>query len=180
MNENDLEAYEVELFQIKQHFLTKPWLRPTAKSRLTALEKWKALDDESTVDYKLQGVFTGTLKTDWELLTKHRSLLKLAIANAETARDLYQIVLVALSNEEEYAQYFSGIFVETNELKAGSPADEMALNRAMKRLADLNYQEVSDLIGKEDELVVQFHSDVPALNELKRLSLLYTYLKKHE
>lgn len=177
MSENDVEAYEDELFQIKQHFLTKPWLRPTAKSRLASLEKWAQMFNEKSSNFQLDARFSGNLKTDWEQLTQFRSVCKLGIANAENAAQLQQVVHCALDIEEHYAKLFSGLFSDVESVKAGSPSDEMALNRAVERLFALNYVNVNELVGKETVLEMQFQDDLQALNELKRLSLLYTYLK---
>lgn len=176
--DEDLEdAYEMQLFDHKQFFLSKTVL-PTLF--LKRLEKISMLD---TAFVSLGGVFlqnqpifqpqfvsSNLILETFQAYQTERNKLRLAITQSQSGENLKQLVLYLLELEADYLQNWENTVENDPSIILSKENDAMELLKAIRTYAlrgGLRFEDLKNNANNPPEILV---------NEMKRLSLL---LKKY-
>jgi hypothetical protein len=175
--ENDDEAFdlmEVELFEIKQFFLSKPLLWLTATAKLKRLKEISACleNDNST------GVFFPAPEKQqvaplawWKAYIQFKTSLKNRIAQAHSPFALIQLIEAGLRIEALYLELVPTVNVIEAQPVFGKEPDPMVLQNGFSLIAQLQLVSWEEIIKNKDKFTFDF------LVALKRLSLLRQYVQ---
>lgn len=166
------DAFEEQLFELKQYFLTKPMVSKLFKTQLTKIDRLfevaRALKIEQSVnkdhlDFD-QVPFEGRILEDYLLFEKNRAVFKQKILNYFDPLQIRNIVEGILNVQRNYLSLWPDI--EEDEVLIGKEPDPMELLAAIRSLNERGVFQFSELNQFKSEIPVTF------LNEWKRLSLL--------
>lgn len=171
------EAYENQLFELKQHFLTKPVLWKTAEGKLKRLAQlqtaYEIVGGTPSVNPALSAplVFTDNFQESFSAYHLRRNQLKQTNAIAADAVTVSACVQELLELERSFVQLFDGLDDWTeNTVVIGAEPDVMLMQQQLKEQFALGRNTLRLLHASKNNLPNEL------LLALKRLSLLKNYL----
>lgn len=171
------DAYETQLFELKQHFLTKPVLWKTAEGKLKRLVQlqtaYEALGGSvSPIQVPLVSMeFSTNFLESFSAYHARRNQLKQVIAVAPDAITVTNGVHALLELEKAFVSPFSELEDwHSDAVVIGAEPDVMLVQQQLKLQADLGRTTLQSLYADKNNLPNEL------LLALKRLSLLKNYL----
>lgn len=171
------EAYENQLFELKQHFLTRPVLWKTAEGKLKRLAQlqvaYEALGGTATTStISLDSfAFTTDFQESFSVYHSRRNQLKQLNAAAVDAVAVSACVQELLELERSFVQLFEGLDEWTDSaVVIGAEPDVMLMQQQLKEQFALGRNTLQLLYASKNNLPNEL------LLALKRLSLLKNYL----
>ena len=171
------DAYETQLFELKQHFLTKPVLWKTAEGKLKRLVQlqtaYEALGGSvSPIQVPLVSMeFSTNFLESFSAYYARRNQLKQMIAVAPDAITVTNGVHALLELEKAFVSPFSELEDwHSDAVVIGAEPDVMLVQQQLKLQADLGRTTLQSLYADKNNLPNEL------LLALKRLSLLKNYL----
>ncbi|MBI3238645.1 MAG: hypothetical protein HYZ43_07395 [Flavobacteriia bacterium] len=171
------DAYETQLFELKQHFLTKPVLWKTAEGKLKRLVQLQTVYEalgESVAPMPVPHVsmeFSANFLESFSEYHTRKNLLKQAIAVAPDAVTVTNCVHTLLKLEKAFVSPFSELEDwHSDSVVIGTEPDVMLVQQQLKLQADLGRTTLQSLYADKNNLPNEL------LLALKRLSLLKNYL----
>lgn len=171
------DAYETQLFELKQHFLTKPVLWKTAEGKLKRLVQlqtaYEALGGSvSPIQVPLVSMeFSTNFLESFSAYYARRNQLKQMIAVAPDAITVTNGVHALLELEKAFVLPFSELEDwHSDAVVIGAEPDVMLVQQQLKSQADLGRTTLQSLYADKNNLPNEL------LLALKRLSLLKNYL----
>ncbi len=171
------DAYETQLFELKQHFLTKPVLWKTAEGKLKRLVQlqtaYEALGGSvSPIQVPLVSMeFSTNFLESFSAYYARRNQLKQMIAVAPDAITVTNGVHALLELEKAFVSPFSELEDwHSDVVVIGAEPDVMLVQQQLKLQADLGRTTLQSLYADKNNLPNEL------LLALKRLSLLKNYL----
>jgi len=175
--ENDDEAFdlmEVELFEIKQFFLSKPllWLTATAKlKRLKEINSCLENDTSTGIVFSVPEKPQVAPLAWWKAYSQFKTKLKNGIAQAQSPCALIQLIEAGLCLEAQYLELVPIVNVIEAQPVFGKEPDPMVLQHGFSLIAQLQLVSWEEIIKNKDKFTFDF------LVALKRLSLLRQYVQ---
>ena len=171
------EAYENQLFELKQHFLTKPVLWKTAEGKLKRLAQlqiaYEVLGGTAPVTpvSVVPPVFTDDFQESFSIYHLRRNQLKQINAAAVNAVAVAACVQELVELERSFVQLFEGLDDWTDKtVVIGTEPDVMLMQQQLKEQFALGRNTLQLLYASKNNLPNEL------LLALKRLSLLKNYL----
>ncbi|MES2555625.1 MAG: hypothetical protein V4604_05710 [Bacteroidota bacterium] len=171
------DAYETQLFELKQHFLTKPVLWKTAEGKLKRLAQLQVAYEAAGGSSSSNPVPSISLEFPdnfMESFTEYhasRNQLKQVIAGASDAVTVIGCVNSLLELERAFVSPFTELEDwSVDSVVIGSEPDVMRMQQQLKEQADLGRTTLQLLYADKNNLPNEL------LLALKRLSLLKNYL----
>lgn len=172
-----LDAMEVELFEIKQFFLTKPLLWKTAQPKLKRLAQLQQFEPTlittSTIDFFTAVIPTNTILSPadwWKIYSQFKLNWKKNIAQTTSASGLIACVNQGIEQEVQLLALVSDLSDLAGQPVFGKEPDPMILQHGFSVIAQNAIQNWQEIIKNKDKFSFDF------LLALKRLSLLLQYL----
>lgn len=171
------EAYENQLFELKQHFLTKPVLWKTAEGKLKRLAQLQAAHEalggtSPSLPISAESVtFSNDFQESFSMYHLRRNQLKQINASAVNAVAVSACVQELLELERSFVQLFEGLDDWTaSSVVIGTEPDVMLMQQQLKEQFALGRNTLQLLYSAKNNLPNEL------LLALKRLSLLKNYL----
>lgn len=166
-----LDAYDDALFEIKTHFLHKPWLRLTAQPRMKQLNALTALEEPVQGFKELNmKVPTDSMLAWWNAWQAERNELRKKLNNAQKAGEMLWIIEQGLALDNQFCSVVPK-FEWTSELPVfGTEPDVMTIH---KELVALEQMEIRTFVSLFE---VKQRCSVTLLLALQRWSMLSKYL----
>ncbi|MDH4472701.1 MAG: hypothetical protein QE487_08820 [Fluviicola sp.] len=171
------EAYENQLFELKQHFLTKPILWKTAEGKMKRLAQLQAAyqtlgGTSPSLPISVESVtFSNDFQESFSMYHLRRNQLKQINASAENAVAVSDCVKQLLELERSFVQLFEGLDDWTESaVVLGAEPDVMLMQQQLKEQFALGRNTLPLLYSSKNNLPNEL------LLALKRLSLLKNYL----
>ena len=166
MNRSGLQAYfgvedpeeavdllDEKLFEIKQHFIAKPWLQLTAKSRLKQLKEWI----EFFPDRKPQPVWNMEMENStvlewWTAYQRFHNWGKQQVSQADSPGFLHDLIVNLLETEHKFLAQVPNLEYTEQVPVFGTEPDSMQIHREIMQLDSLGICNFTELFEKRQQV----------------------------
>lgn len=153
--EEALDKLEQTLFEIKQHFISKPWLALTAKARIRTLKELSELEGADTgATVFLPGVSEVTTENmlEWWTAYQHfHNRVKQLLMQTNTAGELLKLVDYLFRGEKHFVTQVPGWEWGTEEPVFGTEPDPMMIQKALVALDSKGIRTFAELFDTRPE-----------------------------
>ena len=176
-----LSFFEEKLFEVKQHLQQKPLLRATVKSRVLQLTQLSLLEEYLPVsrldlDLELPDFSGKTAGEQWNLYSMLFSKWKLQVFQAESAKDILQLIEYGFEFMKRFYSLIPTIALNQEDPKVGVAENVMQLQAGFQWMKVANIHTFSELGEQLVDRIPENETIKLFAMELKRLSLRVSYL----
>lgn len=174
--EDIADALELQLFTIKQDFISKPLLAVTAKSRIQKLNKLKEVEvllaiPSSSGELKLElKADLSKIQLFWENYMRVKLEWKTQLSKAESASEILALIDRGFELELYFSKQVPMLDWTTEEVVFGQEPDAMEVQKAIQLAARFECFTFEEIYQHKNKFPLSL------LKALKRLSLLPKYL----
>lgn len=180
--EDLLDALELAVFEVKNHFLSKPLLYATASSRLKKINHLMDVEhflNTSSInpisEFKFQSIQpSDSIQNFWGAYMQSKQQWKTRLAQTNSIHAISELIQKGLAME----LYFTSIVPQldwNDEMPVfGQEPDAMEIQKALSIAAQNNWLSFEEIYENKNKLPASL------LIALKRLSLLPKYLKNEQ
>lgn len=174
--EDIADALELQLFTIKQDFISKPLLAVTAKSRIQKLNKLKEVEvllaiPSSSGELKLElKADLSKIQLFWENYMRAKLEWKTQLSKAESASEILALIDRGFELELYFSKQVPALDWTTEEVVFGQEPDAMEVQKAIQLAARFECFTFEEIYQHKNKFPLSL------LKALKRLSLLPKYL----